>query len=70
MKDSFFTRFLAIILVLTLCQLDTFAEDTSRWPLPENAKARIGKGWITEIQYSPDNTRLAVASSASTLSLW
>ena len=67
MKDSFFTRFLAIILVLTLCQLDTFAEDTSRWPLPENAKARIGKGWITEIQYSPDNTRLAVAS---TIGVW
>ncbi len=30
--------------------------------LPEDAKARFGKGIINEMQYSPDGTRLAVAS--------
>ena len=37
-------------------------EDTMQWNLPEDAKARFGKGKINEIQYSPDGTVLAVAS--------
>ena len=41
----------------------TFAQDHTQWSLPEGAKARLGKGFITEIAYSPDGTRLAVASS-------
>ena len=41
----------------------TFAQDHTQWGLPEGAKARLGKGFITEIAYSPDGTRLAVASS-------
>ena len=41
-----------------------FAQDSSQWHLPEGAKARLGKGWISgDIAYSPDSTRLAVASS-------
>ena len=39
------------------------AQDPSRWGLPEGATRRFGKGGITEIAYSPDSTRLAVASS-------
>lgn len=35
----------------------------TRWSLPEGAKARWGKGRIHEIQYSPNGTLLAVASS-------
>ena len=31
--------------------------------LPEGAKARLGKGYTTEIVYSPDSTRLAGANS-------
>ena len=31
--------------------------------LPKNAKARFGKGNINQIQFSPDSTILAVASS-------
>ena len=42
---------------------NTFAQDYTRWGLPEGAKARLGKGRINEIAYSPDGTRLAVASS-------
>ena len=39
------------------------AEDSSQWSLPENAIARIGKGLITDIEYSPDGKLLAVATS-------
>ncbi len=38
-------------------------QDAMQWNLPENAKARIGKGRINEIQYSPDGTILAVATN-------
>lgn len=39
-----------------------YAEDTSNWHLPANAKARLGKGLINEIQYTPDGKILAVAT--------
>ena len=42
---------------------DNLAQDTTRWNLPEDAKARIGKGKINQIQYSPDGTILAVATN-------
>ena len=48
----FFTVFLSCI----------YAEDTSNWHVPENAKARLGKGNINEIQYTPDGKILAVAT--------
>ena len=37
--------------------------DSTEWKLPEGAKARLGKGEIDEIAYSPDGTQLAVRSS-------
>ena len=52
----------ALLILLTLFSLNTFAQDYTRWGLPEGAKARLGKGEINQIQYSPDGTRLAVAS--------
>ena len=39
-----------------------YAEDTSNWHVPENVKARLGKGNINEIQYTPDGKILAVAT--------
>ena len=44
---------------------DTFAQcqNSTQLSLPESAKARLGKGDINEIAYSPDGTRLAVATS-------
>ena len=42
---------------------NTTVPDSLQWHLPEGAKARLGKGWINDIVYSPDNTLLAVASS-------
>ena len=41
----------------------TFAQDSPRWHLPDGAIARLGKGTINEIAYSPDGNRLAVAGS-------
>ena len=40
-----------------------FIQDSPQWHLPEGTKARLGKGSISEIQYSPDGTRLAAASA-------
>lgn len=42
-------------------------EDVQQWGLPEGAIRRIGKGTISEIVYSPDGQRLAVAS---TVGIW
>ena len=52
-----------LILLLTLCSPNIFAQSYTQWGLPEGAIARLGKGSINEIHYSPDGTRLAVASS-------
>ncbi|RKU11257.1 hypothetical protein C6503_18955 [Candidatus Poribacteria bacterium] len=43
---------------------DTFAQyqASMQWSLPKGAKARLGKGRISKVVYSPDGTRLAVAS--------
>lgn len=50
-------------LLLTLFLTNTFAEDYTQISLPEGAKARLGKGVITDMQLSADGTRLAIASS-------
>ncbi len=42
---------------------DSTSPKTLKWNLPEGAKARIGKGWIDKIEYSPDGRLLAVVSS-------
>ena len=54
---------LTLLVLLTLFSRNTFAQDSPQWHLPEGVKARLGKGWIREITYSPDGNRLAVASS-------
>ena len=54
---------LSFLFVSALFLQSGFAQDFSRWGLPEGARARIGKGWVSEIDYSPDGSLLAVASS-------
>lgn len=63
MKLTPFSLFLMLLIVATLYPLSSFAQDYTRWGLPEGAKARIGKGTIRDMQYSPDGAILAVASS-------
>ena len=50
--------------LLILSQLNVLAEDSTRWRLPEGAKARLGKGNIKQIAYSPNGRHLAAAGSA------
>ncbi|MDE0484500.1 MAG: sigma-70 family RNA polymerase sigma factor [Candidatus Poribacteria bacterium] len=41
---------------------NNLTQDATRWNLPEDAKARLSKGYIADIKYSPDGKFLAVAS--------
>jgi WD40 repeat protein len=38
------------------------SQEFAQWGLPDGVKARLGKGAVSQIQYSPDGTRLAVGS--------
>ena len=60
MKNTFFSILTALLAIFVFTS-NTFAQDSPQWHLPEGAKARLGKGRISEIAYSPDGTRLAVA---------
>ena len=66
MKKSSFS-FTALLLILNLCLSNGFTQDYTEWRLPHGAKARIGKGRIKDIKFSPDNTQLAVAT---TVGVW
>ena len=55
---------IALLSITVLFVPESRAQDHTRLSLPEGAIARLGKGWINKsIAYSPDGTRLAVASS-------
>ena len=65
MKNRCFS--ILMILIITLAFVpNTFAQDALQGPLPEGAIARLGggKGTIYQIQFSPNNTFFAVATSA------
>ena len=64
MKKTVSSIFLTCIFLFTLSQPNGFAEDSTRWRLPEGAKARLGKGNIRQIAYSPNGMHLAAAGSA------
>ena len=42
---------------------DELFDDYTKWKLPKEAKARLGKGGINVLQFSPDGTQLAVGSN-------
>ena len=58
MKRVFFS--LALLLVFSW---SAFTQEHIKNYLPEGAKARLGKGSVSDLAFSPDNTQLAVASS-------
>ena len=62
MKNKLYLALPAFSLILVFIPI-TLAQDYTQWHLPKGAKARLGRGSIGEITYSPDGTRLAVASS-------
>ena len=59
--------FFALLAAFALCLSNVFAQAYTQEHLPEGAKARIGKGGVYEIAYTPDSTKLAVAS---TIGIW
>ena len=65
---SFFLMLTLVpVVILTILPSNGVAQDYTQIRLPEGAKARLGKGSISDIVYSPDGTRLAVAGS---LGIW
>ena len=66
MKRTFLlTLTLTVLIVSSISILPCFAQYAAhtQFNLPEGAKARLGKGRINEITYSPDGSLLAVAGS-------
>ena len=59
-KSRFFK--LSLLLISAVFLGSGFAQDSTRWGLPERAKMRIGKAPIWEIAYSPDGRRIAAAT--------
>ncbi|MDE0317462.1 MAG: WD40 repeat domain-containing protein [Candidatus Poribacteria bacterium] len=61
MKTSFLSIFTAII-VSIFC-FNSASQDNAQIGLPEGAIARIGKGSLGQIHFSPDGSKLAVSTS-------
>ncbi len=61
-------RHIVFAALVLLCLLSTLqrtlraAENISQWHLPDGAVARLGKGPVNQIAYSPDGKHLAVVS--------
>lgn len=65
-------RFYRLLLISTLVigsavfaaesEKDEATENYTKWKLPKAAKARLGKGGINALQFSPDGTQLAAGS--------
>ncbi|MDE0299885.1 MAG: cohesin domain-containing protein [Candidatus Poribacteria bacterium] len=51
------------LLVLMVLGVSAAAQEYAQWGLPEGAKLRIGRGEMSDLKYSPDGSRFAVASS-------
>lgn len=56
-----------LLLLLQIGILNIYAQDYTQWELPDGAIARLGKGRINDMQYSPDGSILAVAT---TIGIW
>ncbi len=61
MKSRLFSIFLTLFLISTFYLPNTFAQNPTRWSLPEGAIARFGKGPATKtLTFSPDGTQFAI----------
>ena len=54
--------FFLVILFPAVPLLTSFAQDNTKVGLPEGAIARLGKGGIVAMRFSPDGTRLAIGT--------
>ena len=56
--------YITCLLISCLLLSNGFAQEyTAQWHLPEGAKARLGRGKLNNIIFSPDGTRVAVPTS-------
>ena len=68
-RSFFWITVTSIFLILSIgnhlaeAQTDQTLKDYTQWALPKAAKARLGKGGINALQFSPDGTKLAVGSN-------
>ncbi len=46
---------------------NNLVQDSTQWKLPEGAKARLGKGYVYDLTYSPDGKLFAVSG---TMGIW
>ena len=67
MKKALYSFFFSIFIFLTLYHQYSYAQEYTQWELPEDAIARLGKGRINDMEYSPDGTVFAVAT---TVGIW
>ena len=58
---TFFSFLIVLFFPLTINITTSDAQESPQWHLPEGASARLGKGTVEDIAYSPDGSRLAVA---------
>ncbi|MYF99440.1 hypothetical protein F4212_09945, partial [Candidatus Poribacteria bacterium] len=63
MKKVLFSFFFPVFILFTLYLPYSSAQEYTQWELPEDAIARLGKGRINDMEYSPDGTVFAVATS-------
>ena len=61
MKTSFF--FIFTVIIVSVCCSALTAQDNPQIGLPEDAIARIGKGSLGEVHFSPDGSQLAISTS-------
>lgn len=57
--------FFITVLFIAAMTLNTFARDNTKLGLPEGAIARLGKGGINLMRFSPDGTHLAVGTDVA-----
>ena len=64
-----FTLIVGMLSMLTSTELTFSTSNTefTEWHLPDGAKARLGKGIINDIEFTPDGTRFYVAT---TIGVW
>ncbi len=61
MKTSLFL--ICTLFIISICCLPASAQDNPQIGLPEGAIARIGKGSLGKVNFSPDGSKLAVSTS-------
>ena len=66
MKKIYLLLFVSMFITLLFSQ-KCFAQNSTQLNLPEGAKARLGRGWIRDIEFSPLGDQLAVAT---TIGVW